>query len=209
MAAAPVQMPFLKVVETVDLERNPPKSKEDEVDKFLRLERIICAHFVATSAMQPNVAKGVDVGGTHVYSYREENAALCDNAVLELAEQALRRQYGEVTLQLQAATSIVDVTWKRPLPQVDLQDQRNGQLFFYVLKNQMGLALKVIDAGAKVNARGPYDRTPLYAVMKEPKQLELLIGKKADIHVVDAAGVSPLAMAQFYGSASGFVKLLS
>lgn len=208
MAAAPVQKPFLQFIEEVDLRLNPPEGVQDEVAKFIRLQRIVFAHFVATSVMQPNLGKVLQTGETHIYSYREDKRDLLDDAVLRLAQQALRERYGDVSLQPQDATQVVDVIWKGPLPQVDAQDQRNGQLFFYTLKNQMGLALRVIDQGAQVNARGPYDRTPLYAVMKEPAQLDLLIGKKANVNVIDGEGFSPLDVACFYGPRSDFSNLL-
>ena len=134
---------------------------------------------------------------------------------MKIAQAILKEKYNDITLEIAEEEHTVTVKWKSDLPPICteemIQERKNGKLFFEVTGNKMTNALRKIEKGANVNAQGPFERTPLYAVMREPQQLEKLIAKGARVNVVDQFGMSPLDIAKLFAESSGndaFVSVL-
>ena len=66
------------------------------------------------------------------------------------------------------------------------------------MRNAAGLA-RLIEAGADVNERGPFDRTPLHNAARyhdDPALIRLLVRLGADLGVTDRWGCTPLEIAR-------------
>lgn len=205
---------LLQVIGDADLKLMPRDSDEIEMDKIDRLSRVVFAHWLCMGALEAGLErfcsrKGLVSPETYAYTYQEPFMEQASDTVVELARAALSAQYGplEWKIDKDEPTPLVSAKWQRDLQrepwgrelsQEETQDMKNGKLFFHVRRNEMGKAVKMLREGAQVNARGPLGRTPLYAVMDSPNQLDTLIKQGAKINVVDCDGISPLDVALNY-----------
>lgn len=182
-----------------------------QTQAFRHLDACVTAQVVANHVVKMAYRNVID-RGLRDYSYQEHSWIVTDQRAMKIAEAVLKARYGDVTLDVDDDENSVRVTWNAQAPAictpVEAQERKNGKLFAYVASNQITKAMAKIEKGADKDARGPFNRTPLYAVMAESGQLEKLIAKGANVNVVDDFGMSPLDVARSFSSSSPFVDVL-
>lgn len=205
--------PIRYVTETLlpELPRHE-RSFEREIDRFRQLDTIVTAQFAANQAIKYAYRNLCD-RGCRVFSYFERHWVLTDRKAMDLAQRVLQKRYGDVVFsEIDAELNQISITWNGTVPEEcnpeEAQERRNGKLFTYVATNLMEKAEKQIGQGANPNAKGPFGRTPIYAVMQSPSQLEVLIRRGARVDVVDDFGMTPLDVANVFDPDSEFAKVL-
>lgn len=199
------------VTKAAELKLHYQKDVQSELALFEKLDMIATAQFAANQAVKYMYKRGLD-RGFRIYAYSERPWVLTDQKAMALALKTLKARYGEVKFEIDSEENSVTVKWAgtppMPCTKEEVQERHNGKLFAYVATNQRQKIIKQIQKGADVNAKGPFGRTPLYAVMKDSSLLELLIEKGAKVNVVDDFGMSPLDVARLYSDSSPFIEVL-
>lgn len=182
-----------------------------EMGRFTLLDQIVTAQIAANHAVS-NSYKNLYDRGMRSFSYTERHWILTDVKAMEIAQRVLLKRYGNITLKWDTEENQVDVTWGDAYPKEctaeEVQEGKNGELLAAVATNQTGLVKVLLRDGANVNAKGPFGRTPLYAVMKDPLLLEYLISQGANVNVIDEFGMTPLDVANTFNPASVFAQVL-
>jgi len=179
-----------------------------EYERFQLLDHIASAQFTANHAVK-HAYKGIRDRGLNCFNYTERHWVITDTNAMKIAERALQIRYGKgIKLEADTTENLVWVTeWNGKAPDIctekEIQDRKDGRLFAYVATSQMEKAIRKIKKGANPNAKGPFGRTPIYAVMQSPELLEALILKGASVDVKDDFGLSPLDIAKHYADFFG------
>lgn len=133
---------------------------------------------------------------------------------IRVAELALQIKYGNITLtpenpmdDSQEEFQSVKVTWKAKmqyLNEADRKMHKNSLLFLAVMNASTSKISSLLEEGADPNTVGPFGRTPVYAVMKNPEHIKILGSQGAKGNVKDKFGLTPQMVASTFGRNSVF-----
>lgn len=135
-------------------------------------------------------------------------------AHIKVAALALQMKYGNITLTPQNENDYeeyesVKVDWKAKMqfPMAhDHQMHRDCRLFGAVLDSSTSAINRLLGEGANPNAKGPFGRTPVYAVMRNPDHIRILGEAGAKRDVSDKFGLRPYDVAAAFDPESQFAR---